>query len=233
MRRHTTAELLDDDRGTPAEIERSLDDLWRINRWLGGVRSNLRLLERFFQRAGPQPARILDVGAGDSRLADRLRRALRRRNLRAEFVVLDRRHSHLRNGTPHAQGLSAVVADVFNLPFRDKSFDVVMCNLFFHHFSGEDARELLRRLSGIAGRAVIINDLERNLAPYWFIRIAYPFARSRITRHDGPASVRQAYTRTELRELVTRAGFRSFEIERFVPFRLGLTLWKEPWGAGT
>lgn len=232
MRRIPTSELLDEDGGTAAEVARSLDDLWRINRWLGGVRSNLRLLERFFERAGKHPVRILDAGAGDSRLAARLCSELKRRKLRAEFVVLDRCHSHLRNGAPHVRGLSAVVADVFNLPFREGSFQVVMCNLFFHHFSGASAEQLLCRLASVASEAVIINDLERNWLPYLFIRVAYPFARSRITRHDGPASVRQAYTRGELGEIATRAGFRDFEIERFAPFRLGLTLWKQPEGAG-
>lgn len=232
MRRTTSVELLDDDRGTPAEIERSLDDLWRINRWLGGVSSSLHLLERFFARTGPHPVRVLDVGAGDSRLAGRLQSELRRRNLRAEFVVLDRRWSHLRRGDPAASGLKPVVADVFNLPFPDGSFNVVMSNLFFHHFSGDAAQNLLRRLAGVASEAVVVNDLERNLLPYLFIRLGYPFARSPITRHDGPASVRQAYTRRELRALAEDAGFRDFEVRRLVPFRLGLTLWKNPVGAG-
>ena len=61
--------------------------------------------------------------------------------------------------------------------------------------------------------------------PYLFIRAADPFARSRITRHDGPASVRQAYTREELQLLAMQAGFHDFVVERLVPFRIGLTIW--------
>jgi ubiquinone/menaquinone biosynthesis C-methylase UbiE len=232
MRRTTSTELLDDDRGTHAEIARSLDDLWRINRWLGGVSSSLHMLERFFVRTGPHPVRILEVGAGDARLAGRLQKELLARKLQADFVVLDRRESHLRRGDPAACGLKPVVADVMGLPFPDQSFNVVMCNLFFHHFSGTTAQALLRVLARVASEAVLINDLERNLLPYFFIRLGYPFARSPITRHDGPASVRQAYTRRELRALVEDAGFRDFEIERLAPFRLGLTLWKAPEGAG-
>jgi ubiquinone/menaquinone biosynthesis C-methylase UbiE len=231
LQRVTSAELLDDDLGTPAEIARSFDDLWRINRWLGGISTNLHLLKKFFARTGRHPVRILDVGAGDSRLAARLRRELHRRNFNAEFVVLDRRASHLGNGRPESQGLMPVVADVFNLPFAEETFDVVMCNLFFHHFSDDAARDLLRRLAAVARKAVIVNDLERHALAHFFIRVGYPFARSRITRHDGPASVRQAYTQGELRNLAQEAGFRDFEVERLIPFRLGLTLWKKPLGA--
>jgi SAM-dependent methyltransferase len=227
MRRITSDELLDDDLGTPQEIARSFDDLWRINRWLGGVSSSLRLLESFFRRTGAHSVRILDVGSGDARLAWRLRAVLLRRGWSTEFCVLDRRFSHLAIGRPSTSCLLPVVAEVFALPFPERSFHVVMCNLFFHHFSGERARELLRGLAAVASEAVLINDLERHLLPYLFIRGAYPFARSRVTRHDAPASVRQAYTRDELRALATSAGFRNFEIERLAPFRLGMTLWKE------
>ena len=225
MRRIPTAELLDDDLGTPAEIRKSLDDLWRINRWLGGERSSLRLLDRVIARTGLQSLRILDAGAGDARLADRLQTILRQRDISADFVALDRRHSHLRDGGAQAHRAEAIAADVFHLPFCEKSFDVVMCNLLLHHFSEARAIELLLSWARFARQAVIVNDLERNALPYLFIRLAYPFARSRITRHDGPASVRQAYTREELRSLAMQVGFRDFIVERLVPFRLGLTIW--------
>lgn len=85
---------------------------------------------------------------------------------------------------------------------------------------------MLRCLAEVAADVVLINDLERHPLPYFFIRFALPFARSRVTRHDGPASVRQAYTRGELSTMVRQAGFSNFEIERLAAFRLGLTLWK-------
>lgn len=226
MRRVPSQEWLDDDLGTPEEIRQSFDDLWRINRWLGGASGCLRLLERFFARTGPHPVRILDVGSGDARLVTQLQRELARRKLSAEFVALDRRLNHLKNGNHFSPGLSRVVGDALDFPFRQESFDVVMCNLFLHHFSGEEARELIQCLAEVASQAVLINDLERHPLPYFFIRFALPFARSRVTRHDGPASVRQAYTREELGALVRQAGFSNFEIERLAAFRLGLTLWK-------
>lgn len=226
MIRAPSQEWLDDDLGTPEEIRQSFDDLWRINRWLGGVSGCLHLLDRYFARSGSRHARILDVGAGDSRLAAHLQSQLARSSRSAQFVALDRRLSHLRSGN-HAPGKpSRIVADVFQLPFTAESFDVVICNLFLHHFSEDEAVRLLRRLGGIASRAVLINDLERNLLSYIFIRLAWPFARSRVTRHDAAASVRQAYTKEELAALAARAGFTDFEVERLPAYRLGLVLWK-------
>ena len=228
MRRITCSELLDEDRGTRREIHDSLDDLWRINRWLGGVSVSLRLLEDFFARAGVHPVRVLDVGAGDSRLAGQLQRELRRRGLQAEFTVLDRCLSHLPNNFKAAGAPQPVVADALALPFAGGSFNVVMCNLFFHHFSDQAAKQLLRGMAAIASEAVMINDPERHPLPYLFIRYVPWFSRSPITRHDAPASVRQAYTRNELAAIAAEAGFTDFEVRRLVPFRLGLTLWKNP-----
>ena len=226
MLRVPSQEWLDDDLGTPREIEQSFDDLWRINRWLGGVSGCLHLLDRYFARRGSRQARILDVGSGDSRVAAHLQTELARRNRGAEFVALDRRLSHLRNGNHSSGRLLRVVADVSDLPFPKESFEVVICNLFLHHFSEGEAVELLCRLAEIASEAVLINDLERHPLPYFFIRLAWPFARSRITRHDGAASVRQAYTKDELETLARRAGFTNFEVERLPAYRLGLALWK-------
>jgi len=226
MRRVPSQEWLDDDLASPEEIRQSFDDLWRINRRLGGVSGCLRLLEGFFARTGSRRARILDVGSGDGRLAARLQEELARRRLSAEFVAFDRRPNHLTNGNHFPRGFSRVAGDAPEFPFRAESFDVVMCNLFLHHFSGEHARKMLQGLAAIASQAVLINDLERHPLPYFFIRFAWPFARSRVTRHDGAASVRQAYTRQELGELAREAGFSKFEIEPLAAFRLGLTVWK-------
>ena len=90
------------------------------------------------------------------------------------------------------------------------------------------AEKLLHQLAAVATEAVLINDLERHLLPYFFIRCAPIFTLSPMSRHDAPASVRQAYTRDELRDLAVAAGFKDFEVRRLLPFRLGLTLWKEP-----
>lgn len=225
MRRVPSVELLDYDLGSPDEVRVQLDDLWRINRWLGGVSSNLRLLGRYFQRMGKRHVRVLEVGAGDGRLAERLGRELRRQGIKSDFVVLDRRLSHLLVGLPGACGLHRVVADALALPFRDGSFDLATCNLVFHHFSGEAALRLLRALASVAREAVFVNDLERHWLPYFFIRTAPCFTRNPMSRHDGAASVRQAYTRKELAELAAAAGFTDFEVSRLAPFRLGLVIW--------
>jgi len=226
MQRIAAAELLDDDRGTRREVAESLADIWTMNRWFGGVSGSMRLLLLFFERTGLGAARILDVGCGDARMATDLQRRLRRRGFSAELFVLDRRLSHLESHPGMLHGLTPLIGDALELPLAPGSVDVVMCNLFLHHFCGESAQGLLQELSSVAGRAVLINDLERHGLAYFISHCFGPFFRSPLSRHDGPASVRQAYTRDELRTLAEAAGFQGYEVLRLPMFRLGLILWK-------
>jgi len=218
-------ELLDTGLLALDEIHANLDDLWRTNRYLGGVSTSLRLLGACLLRTGKRPLRILEVGAGDGRLAARLRQQLRQHGFEVEFFVLDCRLIHLQADRAVAEGLHPVAADALALPFSQGSFDLVVCNHMFHHFSGHRAVQLLRALSEVARNAVVINDLHRHWLPWAFVRAMPWFWRHRVSRLDGAASIRQAYTKSELTELASAAGFRDVEVRRLAPFRLGLVLW--------
>ncbi len=233
MRRVRQDELLDDDLGTPQEIADGFNDLWWINRNLGGIASTLKLFERATSRIGAAGIRVLEVAAGDGRMAAWLEDALERRGIHAEFTLLDRRLSHLALGRAALKKNGRLVGDALALPFREESFDLVFCNLFLHHLSDEQTKCLLQQARSVARRAVLINDLERNFWSYAFIRLASPFARSRLTRHDGPASVRQAYTRRELAALASASGFGHVELVPLPGLRMGLIGWKQPVNGGS
>lgn len=215
MRVQPAAELLDEDQGSPAEIARSLDELWWINRHLGGLSSWRKLIAH----ATPPPGlTLLDIGSGTGQVA-----AWLGKQMRAKVVTLDRRVTHMGS---HGQRVSA---DALRLPFLASSFDLVTCNLFFHHFHGDAAPALLAEMARVARRAVLINDLERGWIPWLAIQtLGVRF--SRITRNDGPASVRQAYTKAELLALARQTAPQlQARCYRFFPYRLGL--WLEHAGA--
>lgn len=225
MKRIPSREILDEGLVSPKDRLECLDDIWRINRRWGGVSGTLRLFERFFARTGAHPVRVLDVGAGDGRLAALLRQRLAERSIEANVYTLDRQIVHLRNPAASDRELNRVVADALSPPFHPASFEVVMCNLFLHHFSGEAARQMLRGMLSMASEAVMINDLDRRWLPYFLIRFAPLIARHPISRIDGMASVRQAYTRTELAALGASVHAGPFDVCPLPGFRNGLILW--------
>ena len=116
-----------------------------------------------------------------------------------------------------------VQADSLMLPFAGRSFDFVTASLFLHHFRDDDVVRLLSDFARIAKRAVIVNDLVRNMVPYYFTRLTGPFlATSFLTRNDGPVSVLRGFTAEELKNLAERAGLGQFEVKRSFPYRLSL-----------
>jgi hypothetical protein len=50
--------------------------------------------------------------------------------------------------------------------------------------------------------------------------------RSSLSRHDGVASVRRAYTTGEMRAMIARAGIEKVEIRDYFLFRMGAIIWK-------
>ena len=53
-----------------------------------------------------------------------------------------------------------------------------------------------------------------------------PIYRSRITRHDAPASVRSAYTVDEIHHILQGAGAAEISVYSFYLYRMGVIAWK-------
>ena len=101
------------------------------------------------------------------------------------------------------------IADGRSLPFPDGTFHVAHASLVLHHLGEEDAVRFLGELSRVASLGVVINDLQRGFAEWlgaWLT--LHAMTRNRFTLHDGPLSVRRAYTRKEMRGLLARASLR-------------------------
>jgi SAM-dependent methyltransferase len=199
------------DNADPAEAAVCLRDLARINRWLGGHRALVQVLRPLLKPG--ERFSILDVGAASGDMGG----VIRRNFSGATVVSLDYRASHLR----HGQG-SRVAANAFQLPFRPKTFDFALCSLFLHHFSDGQAAELITALREIAGRAVIVLDLERHPVPYYFLPLTRRLLRwSEMTVHDGIISVAAAFRPEEIRALARAAGGEAVRVRRHLPwFRL-------------
>jgi ubiquinone/menaquinone biosynthesis C-methylase UbiE len=113
------------------------------------------------------------------------------------------------------------VADVFGLPFRDASFDVVTASLFLHHFDEAELGRLLRELARLARRAVVVSDLERARVPFVFGRAVFPLLfTTPVSVHDGLVSIRRGFREPELRTAFAAAGLRRVTIRRHFPYRL-------------
>lgn len=223
IKRAVIPELLDTDSGTPAEIAASLSDLRRINAWFGGFRTARAMVENIARQTQRDSLSLLEVASGAGHVPRAASVALRRQGVRLDVTLLDRAASHL-NGA--GRNGPAVAGDALSLPFRDASFDVVSSCLFVHHLAPREFIRFVNESLRVCRTAVMINDLIRHPAHLALVYAGLPLYRSQLTRHDAPASARQAYTVAEMREMLAQTKAAKVEIRRHFLFRMAALAWK-------
>src|SRR5574338_411475 len=93
---------------------------------------------------------------------------------------------------------------------------MVLCSLVLHHFSDDDAVNLLRRCGKLSRKFVLVSDLRRG--PFLQLGVYLLTAlilREPMTRFDARLSVQRAFSFAEMRELAIEAGWQNFGQEKF------------------
>jgi hypothetical protein len=223
MQRISQEEILDSDACPPLEVETSLRDLCRINRWFGGVATTRSMIERVASATRNKHFSVLEIAAGFGEVSRIAGRQLAGKGITLQVTDLDRVRTHLLRGNP------AVVADALVLPFPDSSFDLVSCSLFAHHLEPSDLAHFASEALRVSRCAILINDLVRHPLHLALVYAGFPLMRSYVSRVDGLASVRRAYVPEEMRQILSSAAKPAprVEISRHFLFRMGVIAWKE------
>jgi 2-polyprenyl-3-methyl-5-hydroxy-6-metoxy-1,4-benzoquinol methylase len=223
LKRVPQREVLDGDTETLDAVLESLGDLRLVNRWFGGVHTTAFLLRRAMNAFNLRSASVLEVAAGDgytiTQAAERLKR---KENLDVNPLCLDQRELHRQAHCCE----QAVVGNALKLPFPAESFDFVSCGLFVHHLAPAEVIAFVNGALTVARRAVLINDLRRSSLHLALVYAGMPMFRSPISRFDSVASVKQAYTPEELRNLMRQTNAAGTEICMRYLFRMGAIVWK-------
>ncbi|HTL92327.1 MAG TPA: hypothetical protein VL176_08260 [Steroidobacteraceae bacterium] len=201
-------EVLDDLAPADPRAVRSRRDLQRVNWVMGSCGILTRTLRDVLRSLPPHaPLRILELGAGDGSLALRIARRLAPSWRSVELTLLDRQSLVTQEtgiGFAHlGWSLRPLTVDVIEwarapaqqqLPAR---WDVILVNLFLHHFEEDRLRELL---SAAAQRcdAFIACEPRRTLPALIGSRLMPVLGVSLDTLHDAIVSVRAGFRGSEL-----------------------------------
>jgi SAM-dependent methyltransferase len=222
MKRFRGIELLDDPSVDSDARSRSLADVARSNRWLGGSRAMLVALRDVLRQIDDSPElTLLDVGTGAGDLARVATRCAERLGKRITVVGVDLTSALPREARKSGAIRHGIGADAMRLPFRDGSFDIVLCSQLLHHFADDQVATVIAELYRVSGRALIIADLRRSwIAAIGFWLVSWPLRFHPITRHDGVVSVRRGFTTAELRRHVHEATSPRARVRRHLGWRL-------------
>jgi len=216
--RRRGVEILDDPSVDPAVRDRSMVDIKRSNRLLGGLRA--ALIEIRAARENERgPLTLLDVGTGFADIPQSAAAEAARAGVSLTTIALDEAPSLLL--AARRRVAYGVAANALKLPFRDASIDIVVCSQVLHHFDDASARRLIAELNRVAARAVIVSDLRRSwiaAAGFWLVSVLLRF--SPVTRHDGVVSVLRGFTARELTNMVGDETGVAPDVHRRLGFRI-------------
>ena len=165
---------------------------------------------------------VLDVAAGAGDVGAAIVRAARRRNVDVKIVALDRELAHLTLGRQWGDIETAVVAAAEALPFGDRSFDLSLSSLFFHHLDRAGKASVAAEMLRVARRAALIVDLVPSRWAAAALRLLSPLLGiGRIAREDGLVSIARGWSVEEWRSFL---GAAPADLRRRFPSRVSIAL---------
>ena len=192
------------------QLAQNLGDIRRLNR-IGATQTIVRQVAPFLARLGAgRTLRILDVGTGGADIPLAIARWAREHGHRLRILALDVHPTILAYAARAARDtpeVRVIGGDALDAPIRPGSVDLALCSLVLHHLPEDAVVGLLSRLAGLVRIGFIVNDFRRGRLAWAAVWLATHLTGcGSMARHDGPLSVRRAYTRAELARLSTRAG---------------------------
>jgi hypothetical protein len=181
----------------------SRHDLQRINRLMG---SKFIMLHALRHMTMPPPKRILELGTGDGTLMLALAQSLAARWPKVHLSLLDKQqlvspqtlHAIQRLGW-QPEVIQQDVLDWSMQPY-DEGWDLVLANLFIHHFEGDALRQLLGAISS-RSRAFVACEPRRSKFALSGSRMVGLLGANEVTQEDAVLSVQAGFCKRELSSL--------------------------------
>jgi hypothetical protein len=204
MKRCVEPEWLDELPPAHPHAAGSRRDLRLLNAWMGNAASVARAL-RSVSAAG-EGRRLADFGTGDGMFLLQVARRLGPGWRGTEAILLDRQDT-VAPGVREALAAldwrtEMVQMDVMEW-LREPGCplcDVIMANLFLHHFSEVQLAELLAQAAKRT-RVFVAAEPRRSAVAFAASRLLWFIGCNGVTRHDAPISVRAGFAGRELAAL--------------------------------
>jgi len=148
-----------------------------------------------------KPRKIVELGAGDGSLMLRLARRLARQWPDVRCILVDRQDIVRPATRAELAKLSwrsqPVTQDVFDYLESAEPADIIIANLFLHHFTPGQLTEIFRRSAELAPLFIALEP-RRSALPLFGSRAIWLLGCNHVSRHDAVASVHAGFRGREL-----------------------------------
>jgi len=200
---------MDDLASSGEVITQTLKELDTINRLLGGnqvTTNGLNLLGHDTQK----PLVIADMGCGGGDMLKLVAKWALKKGVEVELIGFDANPHIIAYAQENCASFNNIrfeVEDIFSSSFKERTFDIILCTLFTHHFTEGHLVSMFKQFKSQATKGVVINDLHRHWLAYYSIKLlTQVFSKSEMVKNDGPLSVKRAFIKSELHALLKAAN---------------------------
>jgi SAM-dependent methyltransferase len=209
-------EMMDRPQPVSAELVSDLENLRALNRYFGSYRLIGYFLRRWIQRG--DNLRIVDLATGSGDIPRWVVELARAVGAQVQIDAVDFQASTIEIAQQWSADFPEIhyhCADIQHFGAK-QDYDIVLFSLALHHFSADDAVQLLRRCRELCRGHVLVADLRRG----WFAKVGVDLLtsllfRAAMTRNDARVSAARAFSFQELNDLARQAGWSDFGHRRF------------------
>jgi 2-polyprenyl-3-methyl-5-hydroxy-6-metoxy-1,4-benzoquinol methylase len=215
------------------DLAASMGDVARTNSLFGGTKAIVDNVASLLKTTPKDRSiRILDIGTGTADIPRALVRWGRANGRPIHVVAVDnlwsmlsiaKSPSELEEPEYAERHIEFVQADALALPFAAGAFDIATCALTFHHVGFDGSARVLAQMDRLTTHGFVATDLRRDRLSLGIVSTGLALLRSHpFTRHDGPASIRRAFTPREYEKIIALSGVRDVRMTSSWYYRMVL-----------
>lgn len=223
-KRTNTEEIMDNFELQGEELDRTLKDLDRINKWLGGNKITLQGIKKLIKNHSiKKQIHIADLGCGNGAVLREIAKWGKMHSYNFKLTGIDANAHAIeiaQNMSKDFEEITFRNLDIFSEEFTAFKCDILLCTLTLHHFKDQEISKLLSLFNRQAKVGVVINDLERSKLAYrLFQAFCKVFINNEIARKDGLTSILRGFKKSDLQKFAADLPSTNHQIDWKWAFR--------------
>lgn len=199
------------------DLTTALDDIAKINRFLGGNAVTLDGV-KYLLKELPENSEItiMDFGCGSGDMLRMLSKYGAANNLKFNLIGIDANEAtirHAENCSADYKNITYLAEDIFKYDFSQYKIDIAVMTLTLHHFKDEDILKILGTVNNLVTKGTVVNDLQRSKVAYrLFQLIIFIFRLDRMTADDGLISILRGFKKADLEKYASALNLKKYRI---------------------